>query len=438
MMPRVPVRASVQLLYVLSSLHNAMRLENDTESTVLDDDEFSTLRLPIPEAPASLPEPSDDDGWSDARLLARELSVSRRLSAASLLEAEDAFLRPGSTPNKLPELPDPWNKKMIMTNYISGGAGGSVYSAKIICGGKEESGQKVAVKINTNAHGVPDQEFKLLMHLDNPNIIKCFGYGLIDRKNPDGDAIGIFEIMETDYDDEIALSKKLTEQDKAKFATDLLSALAYAHEQGLLHRDIKGANILSKGDDYKIGDFGCACCLTCNFSSKCAGYFGSPLYSSPANVNSGVIGRTQDLWAMGVMLHMLILGLYPAPINLELQRKNRRYPRYITKRNFVGHIYEIPKKNGRAKDHPKHQLLYWLLCDTKCERYPEAEDGIFTAGHAHELAKAWLLKASGVEWEERPRVHDVNCLKSGNEHIELRYGAALLGIVIFMAGLNVR
>ena len=88
-------------------------------------------------------------------------------------------------------------------------------------------------------------------------------------------------------------------------------ALAYAHAQGVTHRDIKPGNILYAGSptDVRIGDFG----LAQRFSAETTQItgIGSPAYMSPEQVREELVDHRTDLYSLGVVLYQLLTGQLP-------------------------------------------------------------------------------------------------------------------------------
>src|SRR5438874_8220860 len=95
-------------------------------------------------------------------------------------------------------------------------------------------------------------------------------------------------------------------------------ALQYAHEQGILHRDLKPGNILLDGrGEPMVADFGLAKCLepTSNLTRTLTA-FGAPDYAAPEQVNpagagSGKLGPASDVYSLGAILFDLLTGRPP-------------------------------------------------------------------------------------------------------------------------------
>ena len=88
-------------------------------------------------------------------------------------------------------------------------------------------------------------------------------------------------------------------------------ALAYAHSQGVTHRDIKPGNILyaSEPADVRIGDFGLALNLGAE-TTQITGV-GSPAYMSPQQIREELVDHRTDLYSLGVVMYQMLAGTLP-------------------------------------------------------------------------------------------------------------------------------
>jgi tRNA A-37 threonylcarbamoyl transferase component Bud32 len=88
-------------------------------------------------------------------------------------------------------------------------------------------------------------------------------------------------------------------------------ALAYAHMQGVTHRDIKPGNILYAGSpvDVRISDFGLA--LNVGAETTQITGVGSPAYMSPEQIREELVDHRTDLYSLGVVMYQLLTGVLP-------------------------------------------------------------------------------------------------------------------------------
>lgn len=153
------------------------------------------------------------------------------------------------------------NLNVIVSKEILGeGAFGRVY-----LGFNTDTGIQVAVKemklndlknMNKTANTLR-KEIKLMQQLKHPNIVQYYGTILIQNSK------GLQIIMEYMSGKSVAhvlkLYGKLKENVVKKYLRDIIDGLIYLHENHVIHRDIKGANILlNEKGNAKLGDFGCS------------------------------------------------------------------------------------------------------------------------------------------------------------------------------------
>ena len=103
-----------------------------------------------------------------------------------------------------------------------------------------------------------------------------------------------------------AIPPKLT----ANYLIQICSALAYAHQNGIVHRDINPSNILVQPNDHvKILDFGLACAAgTEDFSNT-----GTVYYLAPEQIDGGPVDQRTDIYALGITAYEMVTGRRPFP-----------------------------------------------------------------------------------------------------------------------------
>jgi serine/threonine protein kinase len=94
-----------------------------------------------------------------------------------------------------------------------------------------------------------------------------------------------------------------------------IRALEYAHNHGVIHRDIKPGNILlSKGGETKVSDFGAALQRKGMETSQITG-IGSPAYMSPEQIRMEKLNQQTDIYSLGVTMFRLLTGRLPFEAN---------------------------------------------------------------------------------------------------------------------------
>ena len=104
----------------------------------------------------------------------------------------------------------------------------------------------------------------------------------------------------------------------AAVAADVLAALDYAHRQGIVHRDIKTANIIVGADGVaKVMDFGIARVLGGQRHTKVGFIVGTLAYMSPEQIKGEELDGRSDLYSLGIVLYEMLAGRPPFQADTE-------------------------------------------------------------------------------------------------------------------------
>ena len=111
----------------------------------------------------------------------------------------------------------------------------------------------------------------------------------------------------------------------------ILSALQHAHDNGIIHRDIKPQNVLVNTNGHiKVADFGIARITNTKTISKKDVVIGSVHYSSPEQARGSVVEATSDIYSTGIVLYEMLTGRVPFvgdnPVTIAMQQVNAAPP----------------------------------------------------------------------------------------------------------------
>src|SRR3989442_10611416 len=138
--------------------------------------------------------------------------------------------------------------------------------------------------------------------LQHPNIITVYDLGEAEKQ--------LFIAMElvegTDLSDLIAARDPLALERKLDIVIEVLQGLGYAHERGVIHRDVKPSNVRVASDGrVKIMDFGIARLQSAD-STGSGAILGTPTYMPPEQITNGAITPVTDVFAVGCLLYELL------------------------------------------------------------------------------------------------------------------------------------
>ena len=120
---------------------------------------------------------------------------------------------------------------------------------------------------------------------------------------------------------------QLTLREIISYTEQILSALAHAHEKGIVHRDIKPQNImLLKNGIIKVTDFGIAKLPNAETVTMTDKAIGTVYYISPEQASGQEIDRRSDLYSLGVMMYEMATGTLPftadSPVSVAMMQIN--------------------------------------------------------------------------------------------------------------------
>jgi len=252
----------------------------------------------------------------------------------------------------------------LIEKELGSGAMGAVYLARYI-----KNNHRVAIKImssaiNSNASSSLvarfEREAEILKHLNNPNIVRLFGIGKFK-----GMRYYAMEVIDGETLEAILLRKGAFSWDETiELGKQICNALQHAHDNGVVHRDIKLSNLMvTKQGVLKLTDFGIAKDLdgTLLTGANCA--IGTAAYMSPEQCRgeSTITGKS-DLYSLGVVLFELLTGKRPFRGNNAVEL-------------FLHHVQTKPERPSRINfEIPKFldTLILHLLEKDPDDRPPSA------------------------------------------------------------------
>jgi serine/threonine protein kinase len=195
-------------------------------------------------------------------------------------------------------------------------------TAEVYRGLDELLGRQVAVKVFHRGLSDPTTvarqrtEMQVLAKLQHPNLVTVYdaklGVEPAPRSPADDDADLTYLVMELVQGGTLAnriTPTGMAPSDVARIGAAVAGALAAVHAHGLVHRDVKPANILmSTEGDVKLSDFGIARELAAERLTAAVDVIGTAAYLSPEQARGAEVGPPTDVYALGLVLLEALTG----------------------------------------------------------------------------------------------------------------------------------
>jgi serine/threonine protein kinase len=153
------------------------------------------------------------------------------------------------------------------------------------------------------------REAQAAARLNHPNIV-----GVFDTGADDGTQFIVMEFIEgRTLADFLAAGRRPTPVQATEISQKICSALAAAHAQGVIHRDIKPGNVMVTRDGtVKVMDFGIARMTSgVETAPQTSAVLGTASYLSPEQAQGGPVDARTDIYSLGVVLYELLIGRPP-------------------------------------------------------------------------------------------------------------------------------
>jgi serine/threonine-protein kinase len=151
------------------------------------------------------------------------------------------------------------------------------------------------------------REARAVAQLAHPNIVT-----VIDRGEQDGRQFIVFEYIDGQNLKELSARGPLDSQDAIRLTLQVARALSFAHERGLVHRDVKPQNVLLNDDGQaKVTDFGIARSLDVHGVTQTGTVLGTSDYIAPEQARGQKVDPKTDIYSLGAVLYELLTGEVP-------------------------------------------------------------------------------------------------------------------------------
>ena len=245
-----------------------------------------------------------------------------------------------------------YDGRYLIVRKLGAGGMANVYLAE-----DQELGRRVAIKILDDRHTNDDQfverfrrEAQHAAGLSHPNVVSVF-----DRGEADGSHYIAMEYIEGRTLKDLIVSRGPSPIPIAiDYTRQILSALRFAHRNGIIHRDIKPHNVIVDTEGrVKVADFGIARAGTSQMT-EAGSIIGTAQYLSPEQARGAPVDQTSDIYSVGIVLFELLTGEVPfngdTPVEIAMKHLSQTPVPPSQLRPEVPHDLDLVVLRALAKD----------------------------------------------------------------------------------------
>jgi eukaryotic-like serine/threonine-protein kinase len=239
-----------------------------------------------------------------------------------------------------------------ITRKLGAGGMANVYLAE-----DQELGRRVAIKILNERHANDEQfverfrrEAKNAAGLSHPNVVSVY-----DRGEAEGTYYIAMEYVEGRTLKDLVLRRGPSPVPIAiDYTRQILSALRFAHRNGVVHRDIKPHNVIVDSEGrVKVADFGIARAGASQMTET-GSIIGTAQYLSPEQARGAPVDQTSDIYSVGIVLYELLTGTVPfsgeSPVEIAMKHLSQTPEPPSSRRPDVPHDLDLVVLRSLAKD----------------------------------------------------------------------------------------
>jgi serine/threonine-protein kinase len=255
-----------------------------------------------------------------------------------------------------------FDTRYVIERKLGSGGMADVYLAE-----DQELGRRVALKLLDDRHASDEQfverfrrEAQSAAGLNHPSIVSIF-----DRGYAEGTYYIAMEYLDGRTLKELLVKNGPTPVPIAiDYARQILGALAFAHRNAIVHRDIKPHNIVVGGDGrLKVTDFGIARSGASQMT-EAGSIVGTAQYLSPEQARGAPVDPRSDIYSLGVVLYEMLTGKVPfsgdTPVEIAMK-----------------HLSQVPEPPSKLREGIPHDLdavVMRALAKDPEQRYGTAEE----------------------------------------------------------------
>ena len=215
------------------------------------------------------------------------------------------------------------------------------------------------------------QEAQASARMAHPTIVRVYDAGedieLDSRGNQVKHPFIVMEYVRGKLLRDILHERRLSIEEAVNYASGVLTALEFSHKAGVIHRDIKSANIMiTENDQVKVMDFGIARAISDSSATMAntVGIMGTAQYFSPEQAKGENVDARTDLYSTGVLLYEMLAGRAPfkgeSAVSIAYQH--------------VSEAPDAPSTHNNLITAELDQVVLHALAKDRNDRYPSAEE----------------------------------------------------------------
>jgi serine/threonine-protein kinase len=194
------------------------------------------------------------------------------------------------------------------------------------------------------------REARAVAQLTHPNIVT-----VIDRGEQDGRQFIVFEFIDGDNLKDLVHRGPVPVRDAIGLALQVARALSFAHQRGIVHRDVKPQNVLLNDDGLaKVTDFGIARSLDVGGVTQTGTVLGTSDYIAPEQARGQKVDPKTDIYSLGAVLYELLTGDVPFAgdnfVAVAMRHVNEPAPAVLERRPDCPLRLDLAIQRAMAKD----------------------------------------------------------------------------------------
>ena len=220
-----------------------------------------------------------------------------------------------------------------LNRFLGSGAMGRVYEAEHVLLRKRRAIKILRAEVAENEASRERflREPRLASAIDHPNIVDVY-----DAGEADGVSYIAMRYVNEDLSRVLRREGNLDIQQTLSIARQVGAALDAAHGHGLVHRDVKPANVLLDDQNVYLSDFGLAIDANTPRLTRQGFFVGTSAYASPEQINAELVDGRADLYSLACVLYECLTGTIPFERDAEVQIQ-------------VAHLREPPPAPSRIR-----------------------------------------------------------------------------------------